>query len=172
MSDFEECDDQTAGTTDCLDSCTLVLVSPNQIEVPSCVFALLLIIPTITPTLPCPRSYQLEGLNWMIRLQENGINGILADEMGLGEDGENDAICITHLPFLSDLSNLYPISRVDCRTRIKYDSRHWVLVSQGSCLQQLSHLLPLTLYSIASPLLLSATLSLPFSSILNLILIQ
>lgn len=34
----------------------------------------------------CCRSYQLEGLNWMIRLQENGINGILADEMGLGND--------------------------------------------------------------------------------------
>lgn len=31
------------------------------------------------------RQYQLEGLNWMIRLQENGVNGILADEMGLGE---------------------------------------------------------------------------------------
>ena len=31
------------------------------------------------------RSYQLEGLNWMIRLQDNGINGILADEMGLGK---------------------------------------------------------------------------------------
>ncbi len=31
------------------------------------------------------RAYQLEGLNWMIRLQDNGINGILADEMGLGE---------------------------------------------------------------------------------------
>jgi SNF2 family DNA or RNA helicase len=30
------------------------------------------------------RAYQLEGLNWMIRLFENGINGILADEMGLG----------------------------------------------------------------------------------------
>jgi len=27
------------------------------------------------------RDYQLEGLNWMIRLQENGVNGILADEM-------------------------------------------------------------------------------------------
>jgi len=31
------------------------------------------------------RDYQLEGLNWMIRLMENGINGILADEMGLGK---------------------------------------------------------------------------------------
>ena len=27
------------------------------------------------------RPYQLEGLNWMIRLVENGINGILADGM-------------------------------------------------------------------------------------------
>ena len=31
------------------------------------------------------REYQLEGLNWMVRLMDNGINGILADEMGLGE---------------------------------------------------------------------------------------
>eukprot|EP00606_Chrysophyceae_sp_TOSAG23-5_P000848 GSChrysophyteH2.ASY1.ANO1.520.1 assembled CDS len=31
------------------------------------------------------RPYQLEGLNWVIRLIENGINGILADEMGLGK---------------------------------------------------------------------------------------
>mmetsp|Transcript_46834 Transcript_46834/g.53157 ORF Transcript_46834/g.53157 Transcript_46834/m.53157 type:complete len:1469 (+) Transcript_46834:105-4511(+) len=31
------------------------------------------------------RDYQLEGLNWMIGLQENGVNGILADEMGLGK---------------------------------------------------------------------------------------
>lgn len=29
--------------------------------------------------------YQLEGLNWLIRLHDNGINGILADEMGLGK---------------------------------------------------------------------------------------
>ncbi|RUS17366.1 SNF2 family N-terminal domain-containing protein [Endogone sp. FLAS-F59071] len=31
------------------------------------------------------RDYQLQGLNWMISLYENGINGILADEMGLGK---------------------------------------------------------------------------------------
>jgi SNF2 family DNA or RNA helicase len=31
------------------------------------------------------RSYQLDGLNWMISLYETGINGILADEMGLGK---------------------------------------------------------------------------------------
>ena len=28
---------------------------------------------------------QIRGLNWMIGLYENGINGILADEMGLGK---------------------------------------------------------------------------------------
>lgn len=27
------------------------------------------------------RDYQIEGLNWLISLRENGINGILADEM-------------------------------------------------------------------------------------------
>jgi SNF2 family DNA or RNA helicase len=26
----------------------------------------------------------MEGLNWLIRLHDNNINGILADEMGLG----------------------------------------------------------------------------------------
>lgn len=31
------------------------------------------------------RPYQLEGLNWMIKLHHNGINGVLADEMGLGK---------------------------------------------------------------------------------------
>lgn len=38
----------------------------------------------------CPQSgkmrdYQIRGLNWMIGLYENNINGILADEMGLGK---------------------------------------------------------------------------------------
>eukprot|EP00026_Physarum_polycephalum_P000248 Phypoly_transcript_00248.p1 GENE.Phypoly_transcript_00248~~Phypoly_transcript_00248.p1 ORF type:complete len:838 (-),score=136.55 Phypoly_transcript_00248:415-2928(-) len=31
------------------------------------------------------RNYQLGGVNWMIGLWENGMNGILADEMGLGK---------------------------------------------------------------------------------------
>ncbi|TKX20507.1 SNF2 family N-terminal domain-containing protein 4 [Elsinoe australis] len=31
------------------------------------------------------RTYQLEGLDWLICLYENGLNGILADEMGLGK---------------------------------------------------------------------------------------
>jgi len=31
------------------------------------------------------RDYQVQGLNWLISLHENGISGILADEMGLGK---------------------------------------------------------------------------------------
>ncbi|PAV81389.1 hypothetical protein WR25_06855 [Diploscapter pachys] len=31
------------------------------------------------------RDYQVRGLNWLISLQHNNINGILADEMGLGK---------------------------------------------------------------------------------------
>lgn len=31
------------------------------------------------------RDYQVQGLNWMVSLYENGLNGILADEMGLGK---------------------------------------------------------------------------------------
>jgi SWI/SNF-related matrix-associated actin-dependent regulator of chromatin subfamily A member 5 len=31
------------------------------------------------------RDYQIDGLNWLISLYNNGINGILADEMGLGK---------------------------------------------------------------------------------------
>eukprot|EP00804_Cyclotella_cryptica_P021885 CCRYP_000846-RA/>CCRYP_000846-RA protein AED:0.28 eAED:0.28 QI:206/0.85/0.87/1/1/1/8/1264/1475 len=40
------------------------------------------------------RQYQLEGLNWMIRLQENGVNGILADEMGLGKTMQSISILV------------------------------------------------------------------------------
>ncbi len=32
------------------------------------------------------RDYQIRGLNWMISLYENGINGILADEMVSGSE--------------------------------------------------------------------------------------
>ncbi|KZP15407.1 hypothetical protein FIBSPDRAFT_1048196 [Athelia psychrophila] len=31
------------------------------------------------------RTYQIQGLNWMVALHHNGLNGILADEMGLGK---------------------------------------------------------------------------------------
>lgn len=31
------------------------------------------------------KSYQIEGLKWMISLHKQNVSGILADEMGLGK---------------------------------------------------------------------------------------
>ena len=31
------------------------------------------------------RDYQLRGVQWLMALDKNGLNGILADEMGLGK---------------------------------------------------------------------------------------
>ncbi|KAJ3154445.1 hypothetical protein HDU89_008515 [Geranomyces variabilis] len=42
------------------------------------------------------REYQLVGMEWMISLYENGLNGILADEMGLGKTIQVIAF-LTHL---------------------------------------------------------------------------
>lgn len=39
------------------------------------------------------REYQLQGLNWLIHLYDNGINGILADEM-VRQGGQCLAVCI------------------------------------------------------------------------------
>lgn len=38
------------------------------------------------------KGYQLEGLNWLITLYENGLNGILADDMGLGKTIQSIAL--------------------------------------------------------------------------------
>ncbi|EDO15396.1 hypothetical protein Kpol_1063p6 [Vanderwaltozyma polyspora DSM 70294] len=38
------------------------------------------------------KPYQLEGLNWLITLYENGLNGILADDMGLGKTIQSIAL--------------------------------------------------------------------------------
>uniref|UniRef100_A0A7S2WPA6 Uncharacterized protein n=2 Tax=Rhizochromulina marina TaxID=1034831 RepID=A0A7S2WPA6_9STRA len=48
------------------------------------------------------RAYQLEGLNWMIKLNENGVNGILADEMGLGKTLQS----ISLLAFLKEVRGI------------------------------------------------------------------
>ncbi|RIB12055.1 SNF2 family N-terminal domain-containing protein [Gigaspora rosea] len=48
------------------------------------------------------RDYQLQGLNWMISLFENGINGILADEMGLGKTLQS----ISFLGYLKYVRNI------------------------------------------------------------------
>ena len=36
------------------------------------------------------RTYQLEGLQWLVSLYNNRLNGILADEMGLGKVTRHD----------------------------------------------------------------------------------
>ncbi|CCF60675.1 hypothetical protein KAFR_0L00680 [Kazachstania africana CBS 2517] len=38
------------------------------------------------------KPYQLEGLDWLITLYENGLNGILADDMGLGKTIQSIAL--------------------------------------------------------------------------------
>ncbi|CCH60967.1 hypothetical protein TBLA_0D04710 [Henningerozyma blattae CBS 6284] len=38
------------------------------------------------------KPYQFEGLNWLITLYENGLNGILADDMGLGKTIQSIAL--------------------------------------------------------------------------------
>jgi len=48
------------------------------------------------------RPYQLEGLNWMIKLQEKGVNGILADEMGLGKTLQSLSILV----FMKEFKNI------------------------------------------------------------------
>lgn len=61
------------------------------------------------------KPYQLEGLNWLITLYENGLNGILADDMGLGKTIQSIALLAfiyemdTEGPFLIAA----PLSTVD-----------------------------------------------------------
>ncbi|XP_070667781.1 ISWI chromatin-remodeling complex ATPase CHR11-like [Malus domestica] len=45
------------------------------------------------------RDYQLAGLNWLIRLYENGINGIFADEM-VSTDLQLTGLNLSFLPWL------------------------------------------------------------------------
>lgn len=44
------------------------------------------------------KPYQLQGLDWLVSLYENGLNGILADEMGLGKTLQT----ISFLAFLKE----------------------------------------------------------------------
>lgn len=44
------------------------------------------------------RDYQIKGVEWLISLYENGLNGILADEMGLGKTIQ----CISFLAHLTE----------------------------------------------------------------------
>uniref|UniRef100_A0A9J7YT46 Proliferation-associated SNF2-like protein n=1 Tax=Cyprinus carpio carpio TaxID=630221 RepID=A0A9J7YT46_CYPCA len=50
------------------------------------------------------RWYQVEGIEWLRMLWENGINGILADEMGLGKTIQ----CIAHIAMMVEKKVLGP----------------------------------------------------------------
>ncbi|CUS09085.1 unnamed protein product [Tuber aestivum] len=50
------------------------------------------------------KEYQLQGLEWLVSLYENGLNGILADEMGLGKTLQT----ISFLAFLREKGMMGP----------------------------------------------------------------
>ncbi|KAK9461892.1 SNF2 family N-terminal domain-containing protein [Lipomyces oligophaga] len=49
------------------------------------------------------KGYQLKGLNWLVNLYEQGINGILADEMGLGKTVQS----ISVMAYLAEVHNIW-----------------------------------------------------------------
>jgi chromatin-remodeling ATPase INO80 len=49
------------------------------------------------------KEYQLKGLNWLVNLYEQGINGILADEMGLGKTVQS----ISVMAYLAENHNVW-----------------------------------------------------------------
>ena len=49
------------------------------------------------------KEYQLKGLNWLVNLYEQGINGILADEMGLGKTIQS----ISVMGYLAEKHNVW-----------------------------------------------------------------
>lgn len=49
------------------------------------------------------KEYQLKGLNWLVNLYEQGINGILADEMGLGKTVQS----ISVMAYLAETYNVW-----------------------------------------------------------------
>ncbi|UZJ52017.1 hypothetical protein CBS101457_001337 [Exobasidium rhododendri] len=72
------------------------------------------------------RDYQVQGLNWMISLYQNGINGILADEMGLGKTLQTISF-LGWLKFYRDIPRFHlvvvPKSTLD---NWKREFEHWV----------------------------------------------
>ena len=77
---------------------------------------------------PCPtsfvgslKSYQLKGMNWLINLYDQGINGILADEMGLGKTIQS----IAFLAFLSSVRQFWGQHPTDSRVHPRHASTAW-----------------------------------------------
>ena len=64
------------------------------------------------------RPYQLQGLNWMVSLHHNGLNGILADEMvrpSIGPLGTIFTIVLRVGPRQDVTDNLIPVLPQDHR---------------------------------------------------------
>ncbi|KAK9446531.1 SNF2 family N-terminal domain-containing protein [Limtongia smithiae] len=83
------------------------------------------------------RDYQVQGLNWLISLHENGISGILADEMGLGKTLQTISF-LGYLRFVRDVKGphliIVPKSTLDNWSRefAKWTPEVHVLVLQGA----------------------------------------
>ena len=77
----------------------VVNVDPSITKAPRRLTEQPILIPKSTGTM---RQYQLEGLNWLISLHHNGLNGILADEMGLGKTLQSISI----LAYMKQFENI------------------------------------------------------------------
>ncbi|ODV92155.1 hypothetical protein CANCADRAFT_748 [Tortispora caseinolytica NRRL Y-17796] len=82
------------------------------------------------------RDYQVQGLNWLVSLHENGIAGILADEMGLGKTLQTISF-IGYLRYICDIPGPHlvavPKSTLDnwAREFAKWTPEINILVLQG-----------------------------------------
>ncbi len=74
------------------------------------------------------RTYQLEGLQWLVGQYDRGMNAILADEMGLGKTLQT----IAFLPYLTVSVALAGTSRAGV-FRNRGDAALALLAGQGSC---------------------------------------
>ena len=74
------------------------------------------------------KEYQLKGLNWLVNLYEQGINGILADEMGLGK-----TVCLeligTHI-IMAQLANQYSGPIYLCYGLLSREAQHLGTISR------------------------------------------
>jgi SNF2 family DNA or RNA helicase len=59
-------------------------------------------------------THQLEGLQWLLSLWENGLNGILADEMGLGKLKSTFIIAPLFVNIFLIIREDNPDHRIDC----------------------------------------------------------
>jgi hypothetical protein len=59
------------------------------------------------------RNYQIDGVQWLISLYENGLNGILGDEMGLGKT----------IQVSPGFISKYAIQNISTRTPIEHDAQ-------------------------------------------------